>query len=262
MKIFLTPPMNHLELSELGDNNLYIIGQYYKKNETYRKYVHEAIQNGRFTILDNGTGEEGEVLTNEELFKLTLEIKPNEVIPLDVLYDKDQTLINFNQFLEWMKEAKIKGELDDTNILACPQGETFKDWMECYKFFLYSKHVATIGMSKKAIPHIMKNEDIAESRSRLVEMLDALNFLKKPLHFLGQGDPREFHCYNHNHIAIRSTDSCYPILSSLHGIEIEFERKFKRIPTPSDYFEKEIKNEHMYLIKKNVEYLRRCCKSF
>lgn len=31
MKIFLTPPMKHLNLSELGNNNLYIIGQYYKK---------------------------------------------------------------------------------------------------------------------------------------------------------------------------------------------------------------------------------------
>ena len=83
--------MKHLNLSELGNNNLYIIGQYYKKNEQYREYVKEAIKQGRFTILDNGTGEEGEVLTNEELFQLTLEIEPNEVIPLDVCFCSDQS---------------------------------------------------------------------------------------------------------------------------------------------------------------------------
>lgn len=261
MKIFVTPPMNYLELSELGDNNFYILGQLYKKSEKYREYTKKAIEDGRFTILDSGVGDEGEVLTNEELFKMTLEIKPNEVIPLDVLYNKDQTLINFNQFLEWMKEAKIKGELDDqTNILACPQGDTFEDWMDCYKFFLYNKYAATIGMSKKAIPHIMKNEDIAESRSQLVEILDRSNLLKKPLHFLGQGDPREFLMYNRNHFAIRSTDSCYPILSALHHQELFFNRIFKRIPTPHDYFEKEVTKKDLYLIKKNVDFLKTCCR--
>lgn len=259
MKVFVTPPLNHLELSELGDNNFYILGQLYKRSEKYREYTKKAIENGRFTILDSGVGDEGEVLTNEELFKLTLEIKPNEVIPLDALYDKDQTLINFNQFLEWMKEAKIKGELDDTNILACPQGETFKDWMECYKFFLYSKHVATIGMSKKAIPHIMRDNEIASSRIHLVEILDKSNLLKKPLHFLGQGDPREFLSYPYTEEIVRSTDSCYPILSSLHNIDLVRQQSFERIPTPHDYFEKTITKEQIPLIEHNVDFLKFCC---
>lgn len=261
MKIFVTPPMNHLELSELGDKNFYILGQLYKRNEKYREYTKNAIKQGRFTILDSGVGDEGEILTNEELFKLTLEIQPNEVIPLDVLYNKKETLINFNQFLEWMKDARLQGQLDKkTTLLACPQGDTFDDWMDCYKFFLQNDYVSCIGMSKKAIPHIMGMESISDSRTQLVQWLDNDDLLRKPLHFLGQGDPIEFLCYNHNHLAIRSTDSCYPILSALHNVEIEFQKNFKRIPTPSDYFEKEVKKEHEYLIQKNVNYLRRCCR--
>ena len=57
MKIFVTPPMNHLELSELGDNNFYILGQLYKRNEKYREYTKNAIKQGRFTILDSGVGD-------------------------------------------------------------------------------------------------------------------------------------------------------------------------------------------------------------
>lgn len=262
MKIFVTPPMNHLELSELGDKNFYILGQLYKRNEKYREYTKNAIKQGRFTILDSGVGDEGEVLTNKELFKLTLEIQPNEVIPLDVLYNKEETLNNFNQFLNWMKDARRKGFLyKRTSILACPQGDTYEDWMECYRYFLNNNFVSCIGMSKKAIPHIMKNPDIAEARTLLVAKLEEQDLLRKPLHFLGQGNPIEFRCYNTNHHAIRSTDSCYPILSALHGVEIEKEGVFKRIPTPPDYFEKEVKEEDIELIKKNVDYLRRCCTS-
>lgn len=30
MEVFVTPPLNYLELSELGDNNFYILAQLYK----------------------------------------------------------------------------------------------------------------------------------------------------------------------------------------------------------------------------------------
>lgn len=258
MRVFITPPINHLELSELGDNNFYILGQLYKRDEKYREYTKKAIEDGRFTILDSGVGDEGEVLTNEELFQLTLEIEPNEVIPLDVLFNKNQTLINFNQFLEWLKEARANGKLLNTTLLACPQGKNWEDWYDCYKFFMWNKYVSCIGMSKKAIPHIMNTDNIAFARSKVVSKLKAYNSLSKPLHFLGQGDPKEFIPYKNEKI-FRSTDSCYSILAAINGQDIEKVEKFERIPTPSDYFEKEIKEEQMELIKSNVRYLKKCC---
>lgn len=258
MRVFVTPPINHLELSELGDNNFYILGQLYKRDEKYREYTKKAIEDGRFTILDSGVGDEGEVLTNEELFQLTLEIEPNEVIPLDVLFNKNQTLINFNQFLEWLKEARANGKLLNTTLLACPQGKNWEDWYDCYKFFMWNKYVSCIGMSKKAIPHVMNTDNIAFARSKVVSKLKAYNSLSKSLHFLGQGDPKEFIPYKNEKI-FRSTDSCYPILAAINGQDIEKVEKFERIPTPSDYFEKEIKEEQMKLIKSNVRYLKKCC---
>lgn len=249
MRVFITPPINHLELSELGDNNFYILGQLYKRDEKYREYTKKAIEDGRFTILDSGVGDEGEVLTNEELFQLTLEIEPNEVIPLDVLYDSTQTLINFNQFLEWLKEARAKGKLLNTTILACPQGKNWEAWYDCYKFFMWNKYVSCIGMSKKAIPHIMNTDNIAFARNKVVSKLKAYNSLSKPLHFLGQGDPKEFIPYKNEKI-FRSTDSCYPILAAINGQDIEKVEKFERIPTPSDYFEKKSKKSKWNLLNR------------
>ena len=47
MRIFVTPPVKHLELSELGDKNFYILGQLYKRNQEYRDYTKKAIESGR-----------------------------------------------------------------------------------------------------------------------------------------------------------------------------------------------------------------------
>lgn len=257
MRIFVTPPVKHLELSELGDKNFYILGQLYKRSQEYRDYTKKAIENGRFTILDSGVGDEGEVLTNEELFELTKEIQPNEVIPLDSLYNRIETLRNFNQFLSWLKEERAKENLQFTTLLACPQGKNWDEWLSCYRYFLVNKYVSCIGMSKKAIPYIMKNENIAFSRSLVVSRLKGLGLLKKQLHFLGQGDPREFIPYKN--ARFRSTDSCYPILAAMNGIDLSDREKFERVPTPADYFDREIAPETMELIKKNVQFLRECC---
>lgn len=257
MRVFVTPPMSHLELSELGDKNFYILGQLYKKSSEYREYTKKAIADGRFTILDSGVGDEGEVLTNEELFKLTKEIQPNEVIPLDVLYNRNETMRNFNQFVEWLKIERAKSNLMFTSLLACPQGKNWDEWLDCYRFFLMSRYVTCIGMSKKAIPHIMESDNIAYSRSVVVSRLKSMNLLRKRLHFLGQGDPREFIPYTG--MRFRSTDSCYPILAAMNGIDLSDSEKFVRVPTPANYFDREIDPNIMDLIKKNVNFLRECC---
>lgn len=260
MKTFITPPLNHLELTEKGDGGLYIIGQYYRKNTTYREYVWKAKEQCRFLILDNGVGDEGEVLTNEELFALTLEIEPNEVIPLDVLYDSCKTIENFNQFVEWLKEAREYNHLLQTNLLGVPQGKDWKDWLFCYRYMLSSRYTSCIGLSKKAIPYIMGIDDIKQSRWKVYTYLSMKNLIKKDLHFLGQGDVTEFTRYRGRR-HMRSTDSCYPILAAINGIDLSDTEHFKRIPTPSDYFDLKIDDSCNELIDKNIAFLKQCCKS-
>lgn len=259
MKVFLTPPMNYLSLTERGDG-LYVIGQFYKKNEEYRNYIRKAKKENRFIILDNGVGEEGEILSNKELFDITLEIEPNEVIPLDVLYNDIETIANMNEFVGWLKEARKKEKLLNTTLLAVPQGKTFSEWLYCYKLMCKNRYVSCIGMSKKAIPYIMKEEDIMKARLSLVKKLITTGILSKTKdhHFLGQGNPLEFTHYS-NIPNFRSTDSCYPILAGMNDIDISDKDNFKRIPTPADYFELEIPESKMNLIDKNIETLKQCC---
>lgn len=259
MKVFITPPINHLELSELGDNNFYILGQLFKKSEKYREYVWRAKKAGRFLTLDSGVGDEGEVLTNEELFEMTRQILPNEVIPLDVLYNKEETIKNALWFIEKMSQVE---EMKEVQIMAVPQGKDLFEWLECYKFFLDEEKVSTIGLSKKGVPYCiygkeMKDQSIAEARHKVMLILETFHFLRKPLHFLGMGDPNEFLFYQSPRFVnvCRSTDSCYTVLSAIHKLDLSW-HKFKRIPTPSDYFEKELTEGQIRLTKKNVLYLK------
>lgn len=258
MKLFVTPPIAHLELSELGNNNFYVLAQLWKHNKKYREYTQKAKEEGRFLILDSGVGDEGEVIEKEELFEITKIIRPNEVIPTDVLFDTHHTIDNCLWFIEQIKKEQI----EDVDIFACPQGSNCREYLMCYDFFEKHKNIKTIGWSKKAIPHIFypskkRDQNIKESRIALFNHFHATEGLKKPVHCLGMGDPTEFKAYKLNTM-MRSTDSCYPILAAIKGIELGKD-EFKRVPTPKNYFDLKMTKKQIELAKRNVEFVKECC---
>ena len=255
MNVFVTPPLKHLELSELGDHNFYVLAQLYKNNEAYREYVHKAKKQSRFIICDNGAGDEGEVVQKEELYEIMKEIQPNEIIPTDTLYDSYQTLSDFHWFVRKMTNENI----NNVKILACPQGNDLKEYLRCYKIMEDNEKVSTIGWSKKTLPFVIykdnqKDQNIAEARNYFY--LKRQNLLQKPVHCLGMGDPQEFLLYNRNRL-MRSTDSCYAILAAINNIDLS--KNFKRVPTPADYFDMELNSTQIELAKKNVEFIKNCC---
>lgn len=259
MKVFVTPPNNHLELDQLGDG-FYCLAQYFNTNEDYKKYALEQKKRGRFIILDSGVGNEGVIVSKEELFEITKELRPNEVIPTDVLFDSKQTLENTEWFINKMKDEGI----DDVKIFACPQGEDFDHYIMCYDLFNNNQNVATIGWSKKAIPHVIfgsengKDQNIKEARIKLFEQLGN-RFKYKPIHCLGMGDPTEYISYR-NASYMRSTDSCYPILAAINGINLREEKEFQRIPTPKNYFDLTMNKDQVELASLNIAYVKECCK--
>lgn len=250
-KIFFTPPNAHLDLSSYGTNNFYCLGQIYKKNPEYKKYALKAKQDGRFIILDSGVGDHGKPLTNKELFEVACELKPNEVIPLDELYNVNKTIYNTIQMYEWLVEAGLDSEID---ILMCPQGNNLFEWFECYKTALNMPFVKTIGLSKKTIPHIVygasSDEKIIESRHLIFDILKLLKLLTKPIHLLGSGGPAEYQYYK-NEPLIRSTDSCVAIWEGMNGNMFD-NPEYKRIPTPADYFELVINKEQFVDVYRNM----------
>lgn len=236
----------------------FALAHHYLQNFEYRDYF-LALRNKSpriFITLDNGAAEHS-LVTEDILLDIVEELKPDEVIAPDVLFNKQQTLINLYSFINKMKE---KNFTKHTNIFGCPQGSTKEEWLDCYKTMLENPDVSTIGLSKIAVPKCWNNatgdRDIAISRNKCLEELYSLNLLKKPLHLLGMGEHTEFEFYLKNKTPfIRSSDSCYTVLAAINGISFE-EGNIQRIPTTNEYFEKDLELEEIQLSKRNVEYLK------
>lgn len=258
MKFYAIPPNKHLDLMDNGDR-YFALAHHYIRDENYKR-TFLKIRNRSpkaFICLDNSSAEHS-LVTEEVLLKIVSELKPNEVIAPDVLFDKEQTLKNFYSFIPKMLE---RGLLQHTAIFACPQGSTKEEWLECYKEMIESPFVSCIGLSKIAVPRCWNNAEwdtlIAISRNQCVKELHDQGLLTKPVHLLGMGEHTEFDFYLQNKIPnIRSSDSCYTILAALNNIDFET-GNIERIPTTNSYFEKTLTAEQIDLATKNITYLKK-----
>lgn len=253
MDFYVIPPLSHLHLMNKGDR-FFCLAQLYINNKEYRDFFHKKREEGAWITLDNGAGDH-DLVTEEALINVALDLQPNEVIPPDVLFDGVKTIRNLESFIELMKEKRL---LNKVKVFACPQGKNKEEWLFVYDYMLYHPHVDVIGFSKIAVPYAFlgaKNDTlIKESRHMVYDYLKAKGKIIKPIHCLGAGDPREFEYYKNDPL-MRSTDSCFSVWSGMNKVVWE-EENFIRIPTPKDYFTRDIDPECFPAIASNIEWLR------
>ena len=258
MKFYCIPPNNHLDMMDNGDRYFGLAHLYYS-NEKYKRYF-LALRNRSpkvWITMDNSAAEHS-LVTEDILLNIVAELKPDEVIAPDVLFNKEETLKNFKSFVSKMYN---KGLLSHTSIFACPQGSTKEEWLECYFQMIASPFVKCIGLSKIAVPKCWNQAEgdtmIGVSRNQCIEELSNKHWLVKPLHLLGMGEHDEFDYYAKNRTPnIRSSDSCYTVLAAINGIDFE-KGDTTRIPTTNAYFDVTLTEEQQELAKKNLNFLKR-----
>ena len=257
MKFYTIPPNTNLELMSNGDS-YFCLAHHYIQDSNYKQHFLEIRNNNpeAFITLDNGAAEHS-LVTEDVLLEIVNELKPNEVIAPDVLFDHYITVKNLRSFIGKMSRL---GLLSHTSIFACPQGSTKEEWIECYKQMISEESVSCIGLSKIAVPKCWNNATgdtmIANSRNQCVQELIDNNLLQKPVHLLGMGEHTEFDFYLENKISnIRSSDSCYTVLAAINGIRFA-EGDTTRIPTTNDYFSVTLTDKQKDLAKENIEYLK------
>ncbi len=259
MDFYVISPVSNLEPMKLGDR-IFVLAHLWVQFPEYREFILQRKAEGAFITLDNSAAERA-LVTEDVLIQICHELKPNEVIAPDVLFDKDATIKNAMSFAE-----RLVGEgLEDTvEMFFCPQGKTKQDWLECYLWGLTQKYIHTIGFSKIAIPQAWldnwkDDQGIKEARHMAYDYLKERNLLLKPIHCLGQGDPTEFAYYDHP--MMRSTDSVYPILAATLGQDFTKDHT-TRTPTPHNFLETcDMSMVDVGIIKRNVAFLREQCHS-
>ena len=263
MKFYLIPPNNNLGLMEYGDS-YFCLAHHYLNNSSYKEYFLDIKKNNpkAFITLDNGSAEHS-IVDEKSLLSIVKELKPDEVIAPDILFDKDQTLVNLYSFVVKMVDLKYHRH---TKIFGCPQGQTKQEWKECFEQMAMNPLVSTIGLSKIAVPKCWKNVTgdtaIAEARNECVEELRNTGWMaylittKKSIHLLGMGEHTEFDAYVSKYLPIRSSDSCYTALAALNNISFET-GDITRVPTTNDYFDTVMSEDQIELAIKNIEFLKR-----
>lgn len=253
----IIPPLANLELMNQG-RRIFALAQLYIRHQEYRDFIDLKKQEGWFIIMDNGTGDH-DLITSDELLAVIDVVRPNEVIAPDILFDADQTVLQFELFTDEMERYNL---LDKVDLFFCPQGRTQQEWLATYEYALQHPLVKTIGMSKLSIPQCWdggwdQDQNIMQARHKCYDYLLANDLLQKPLHFLGAGNVIEFKHYNHP--MVRSTDSCFSVLAAIHNFNWK-SYQTQRIPTPKDYFTNcKLLSDQYGTFTDNVEVLSDMC---
>lgn len=256
MDFYTISTLKSLDLHHLGDR-YFCLAHFFIKDENYRNFflsIRKKFPSAWIT-LDNSAAEKS-LVTENILLSIVEQLQPNEVIAPDVLFDKDATLDNLKSFIQKLQNSK-------TQIFACPQGSTKDEWIQCYTIMMKDPNVSTIGLSKITVPFAFKGltDDlgIAESRHEAIDYLFQHKLIKKPIHFLGMGDPREYIYYKQFPDEVkkffRSSDSCYTVLAAVQGVDF-LNDDFRRIPTYEDFYSHDLTESERALAISNVAFLK------
>ena len=267
MENYVIPGIYDLDMTDHAKGNrYYCLAHFYLQYMHYREFFKKVKAAGGFITLDNSAAEKA-LVTEEKLLGIVDDLQPNEVIPPDVLFDKQATLDNFYPFIEKMKVGARK----NVGIFACPQGTNGQQWFDCYAEMKKHPRVTVLGLSKIAVPKCFavidvddQDQNIKEGRHNCIDYLYASGSITKPLHFLGMGDPTEYLYYRKPKFEsvrryFRSTDSCYSILAAVHGIDFEFQYNdngiVERVRTTDEFYEHKLDSFERQLALRNIAFL-------
>ena len=257
MEFYVIPPKKNNELMHSGDR-YFCLAQLYLSDKNYRNFFN-GLPEDAWVTLDNGAGDH-DIVTEDKLFEVMKDLMPNEVIPPDVIFNAADTMINAMSFHNRMI---LEGLEKDIEIFFCPQGKTQSIWLDCYRWALNTDWIKTIGLSKIGVPYAFLRTTgdvgIMEGRHNCFNYLKVHKLFGKPLHFLGMGDPREFMYYKQfdEFKYVRSSDSCNTIWSAMNKLDWR-QGQYKRIPTPKDYFDREVEKHPIpqVLVEENLKFLK------
>lgn len=255
MELYVIPPVSSLELMHHG-KRYFCLAQLYKKHARYREFFQQRVAEGDWVTLDNGAGDHNMISAKDVLF-IAQQLHPSEVIPPDIIFNGLQTIAELDPFIAELKSINSISPKKPIEVFGCPQGETQNEWLFVYKYMLAHPDVTTIGFSKIGIPkaffNVIGDKSIKEARHMAYDYLKAHKLIQKPIHLLGLGDPTELWMYKNDPL-IRSNDSCNSIWSAMNGIDWT-EQNFDRIPTPKDYFDRQITPLAYDTAISNIEWL-------
>ena len=222
MNIYHEAPLSIFKKVQKMTDGDYCLVHLLEESEEYKNAFLDAVKQGRTVILDNSIFELGEAFDGDLFAKWIEILKPTYYIIPDVFNDSQQTINNFN---DWVNNySGLPGKM-----MAVAQGNTEDEFIECYKYLVDKVDKIAISFcynflkhSKISTKHAVYDEFfsiMANRQALLSNMLkrDIIN-KNKPHHLLGCTLPQEFKAYK-NYQWIDSIDTSNPVVAGLMGIK-------------------------------------------
>jgi hypothetical protein len=210
------------EIASLTDYD-YILFHLLEKFPQYKIFYKNQIKQGRESILDNSQYEmsvQKEILDLEKFADRVAELNPTYYIIPDKLNDFKATI----DYLETWKKMSYSIK---SKTIGVVQGNTFKEWLECYNImknecdkiaisFGYN-FLKELGYRNSACVIDSKSLLYARGRRYIIDyLIDHDLIVDKPYHLLGCFLPFEFAWYK-NYSFIDSIDTSFPIKNGYMG---------------------------------------------
>jgi len=262
MEACLIPPIYELESFGYGCHHL-LLSHLLKYKHYKEHYIREKKNNKAYLILDNSAHEFKSGQKAELLIDQAFEIKADEIVCPDILFDGRGTFDRCRDALRVFSQSDRFAELKP-NIMIVPQGKTYEEWQVClYDMmneydWVYSKHpkqfkqVPVIGLSKD---YEMWDGGLTRLFEQNLTLVMTNEWIS--VHLLGWGR----NLWDLNTIAreygsieyLRSVDSAKPFVYALSNIRLNFNESIPEYPTrPKNYFQSSLTKEQRDIAYNNV----------
>lgn len=223
----------------------YALVHLFDESEDYHWFFQQAVEKGRYVILDNSIFELGVAFDTDKFAEHVRALKPSAYIVPDVLESMAGTIANY---LEWETNYdSLPGEK-----IGVVQGSSYEEVVECYKFMSEAADKIAISFDysffQKEFPDKpTKYHSWMLGRKKLI-----YNMLKegiinkdKPHHLLGCGLPQEFAFYK-DYAWIDTIDTSNPVV---HGM---LDIKYEKYPNGTYGLEDKVSTKLFTMIESSV----------
>lgn len=252
MKSILIPPIPNLDISQ--GRPFHLLLSHLAENPDYAEFYKAERRAGSYLILDNGAHEFQSGEGPSRLLDLAEDLKVQELVVPDYLFDADQTVEKAKKALEWFSTVgRERFALLDPRLMIVPQGNSFYSWKRCLHHLteVFYEFQARDPSTFWRTPVIGVSKDYEEFPGGLPRLLDKVIIphaisMNSPIHMLGWGRKlwdlkivaKEFGSF------IRTVDSAKPFVYAMSDIRLESESD--QVPPyplrPKDYFSRGLRS--------------------
>lgn len=218
MRIAHEAPLSIMEQVQRVTDYDYALVHLFEENEKYYQFFVNAINKGRYVILDNSIFELGKAFNASKFAEWVQKLKPSAYIVPDSLENSVETIANFDIWDRYFRDD-LPGK-----AIGVVQG---KDWDELNACYDYMKRRADIiafsfdySWYEKQFPkEPTKYHSWMKGRQYLLNRLYRERAIdeSKPHHLLGAGLPQEFAFYK-KWKWIDTVDTSNPVVHGMKGV--------------------------------------------